>query len=250
METKILENLGLTPGEIKVYFAMLKLGQATTGPLSKESGVSRSKVYPVLNKLTEKGLAGHLMKGKVHYFSAMPPKQMLSFIEQKESALQAQKRAVEKIIPELELQQSLQSLKTEATLFQGFQAIKNFYLNLLKDLKPGESYYVLGAGYGPHQKATRAFFQRYHTQRAAKRIHVMMLANHNVKGTLVSATQRYSEIRYLPQNLITDMTIIFYHNKAFLFFLTKNPLGFLIENNDAVNSFRKYFETFWKSAKR
>ena len=54
MDTKILEDIGLTKGEIKAYLALLKLGQSSTGPIAKEANVSRSKLYVILDKLSKK----------------------------------------------------------------------------------------------------------------------------------------------------------------------------------------------------
>ena len=54
MNIKILEEIGLTPGEIKVYLALLKIGQSSTGAIANESQVSRSKIYTILDKLAKK----------------------------------------------------------------------------------------------------------------------------------------------------------------------------------------------------
>ena len=59
MNLKILEEIGLTKGEIKVYLTLLKIGNTTSGRIINESGVSRSKVYDVLERLKQKGLAIH-----------------------------------------------------------------------------------------------------------------------------------------------------------------------------------------------
>ena len=76
------------------------------------------------------------------------------------------------------------------------------------------------------------------------------MVNYNDKDKLVSATRLNSEVRFLPQYLITDMTIIFYKNKSFIFFLTEEPIGFLMINDESVKSFTAYFNTFWKIAKK
>ena len=39
MDTKILEDLGFTNAEIKVYLALLELGSATAGPIIEKSGL-------------------------------------------------------------------------------------------------------------------------------------------------------------------------------------------------------------------
>ena len=124
----------------------------------------------------------------------------------------------------------------------------NFYRNILDELKPGEMYQVLGAYYGENEPGVRSFFQNFHTARVKKKIRVHMLANFETKDTLVSATKKYSQIRFLPHYLVPSMTVVFYHKKTFLFFLTKEPTGFLMQSEEVVKSFKAYFETLWKIA--
>ena len=64
MNAKILENIGLTDGEIKVYLALIKLGSSTSGPITDKSGVSRSKIYNILERLIQKGLVSYTIKEK------------------------------------------------------------------------------------------------------------------------------------------------------------------------------------------
>lgn len=251
MDPKLLEEIGLTQGETKVYLALIALGTTKTGALAKKAEVSSSKVYKILDRLIQKGLVGHVLKGKIKFFQALEPKRVVDYLEKKEQEIKEKKDLMQKILPQLELERKLSGKKTQAVIYEGFKAIKNFYLNILNELSPGETYHVLGAAYGePEKPGVKEFFQNYHTQRAKKKIRVKMLANHDTKGSLVSATNINSEIRFLPQYLITNMTILFYHNKAFIFFLTEEPIGFLMENEEAVKSFQKYFDTFWKIAKK
>lgn len=250
MNPKLLEEIGLSIGETKVYLALLRLGTTKTGPLAKKAAVSSSKVYKILDRLIVKGLVGHISKGKIKYYSALEPRRVLQYLDQKEKELLEKRELVEKMLPELELEQKLGGKKTEAVLYEGFSAIKQFYLNILQELSAGETYYVLGAGYGVSIKpGVREFFQNYHTQRAKKKIKVKMLANYDVKRKIVPATELCAQIRYLPQYLMTNMTLVFYNNKAFIFFLTQEPIGFLMLNEEAVKSFKAYFDGFWTMAK-
>ena len=51
MNSKLLEEAGLTEGESKVYLALLELGTTKTGPLIKKARVSSSKVYKILDRV-------------------------------------------------------------------------------------------------------------------------------------------------------------------------------------------------------
>lgn len=247
MEEKLLQEIGLTEGETKVYFALVKLGSTKTGPLAKEAQVSSSKVYKIIDRLEKKGLVGHVLKGDVKHFNAMNPKRILNYIEEKEEELEKKKQKVEKMIPEIQglLQDS--DKKSEAFVFEGFKGITNFFKEILDDLKSGEEYYVIGGTYGAIL-GLREFFYNYHNQRAKKNIRVKMLANHNEKGVLEKTTHKKAEIRFLPEYFVSNMQITFYKNKAFIHIVNKSPVGFLIENEDAVKSFKSYFNALWKIA--
>src|SRR3990167_3898812 len=102
MDIRILEELGLTKGEIKVYLALLKISPTSTGLLAKESQVSRSKLYIILDKLEKKGLASHIEKENITYFSASEPSRIKVYLKEKEDKLKELQLDFENFLPELE----------------------------------------------------------------------------------------------------------------------------------------------------
>ncbi len=248
MDLKLLEEIGLTQGEVKVYLALLKMGTSKTGPLSATAVVSSSKVYKILDRLERKGLVGHIIKGQIKHFTAMEPRRILDYVEERENQLSKKKIEIEKLLPGLEKTKALGG-KTDAVLYEGFRAVTNFFRNIIDELKAGETYYVIGGGYGKNIPMLQRFFYAHHEGRSHKRIIVKMLANFDTKNTLVKTTSKHSEIRFLPQYLITNMEIVFYKNKVFIAFWTLEPKGLLLESDEAVKSFRTYFDALWKIAK-
>lgn len=61
MKENILEEIGLTKGENKVYFALLKIGWTTTGRAIEEAKISAGKVYHILDKLMKKRLVSYII---------------------------------------------------------------------------------------------------------------------------------------------------------------------------------------------
>jgi sugar-specific transcriptional regulator TrmB len=248
MNKQILSQIGLSEGEVKVYLALLRLGEAKKSKLAKESEVSSSKVYEICDKLQKKGLVGIVIKEKVKYFKAMEPKRILDFFSEKTSQFEQQKEALASLIPELENQSNKQ--ETNAYLYEGIKAIKNFYKGILEELEYGEEYYAIGVNYGDNLPGVKEFFENYHRQRAKKGIKVKMLVNFDAKELLVKTVRSNSEIRFLPQYLLNNMIILFYKNKSFIFFLAKDSVGILIENKEVTKGFKSYFDAFWKIAKK
>ena len=86
----------------------------------------------------------------------MEPKRIINYIEEKNKQFNQQKEIIQKMLPELEFKQKS---KTEATLYEGFKAIKNFYLNTLEELSSNEIYYVIGATYGENRPGIKEFLK-------------------------------------------------------------------------------------------
>jgi len=248
MDEKLLQDIGLTEGETKVYLTLLRLGLTKTGLLAKEAQVSSSKIYKILDRLEKKGLTGNIIQGKIKYFKALPPKTILNYMDDAEIILEKKRAEVEKMLPELE-RLTQKAGGTEAVIYFGFKAVKNLFNNLREILKPGEEYYVIGAKYQEDIPGLREFFYNHHLQRAKKKIHLKMLANYDARGKMEATTKKNSEILFLPQYLMTDMQIVFFRDIVYILLWNKEPIAFYIENEDIVKSFRTYFDAFWKIAK-
>ncbi len=65
---------------------------------------------------------------------------------------------------------------------------------------------------------------------------------------VVPTTRLCGEVRFLPEDLITNIQITFYRDKTFLILWNKNPLAFLIHNAEIVSGFKGYFDSLWKRA--
>src|SRR5271157_5738232 len=99
MDTSILEELGLTNAQIKVYLALLELGESTGGPILKNTGLQNSVLYMTLDKLVQKGFASYVQRGKRRHYRPADPKTILNFIEER-------KRRFESILPDLLIRQT------------------------------------------------------------------------------------------------------------------------------------------------
>lgn len=243
MNEKLLQDIGLTPGETKVYFALSKLGQVTTGPIAKESGVSASKVYKILDKLEVKGLIGKIIKGGIQYYSALNPRQLLHYIEDKESELSHKKEEIKKLVAQLLANNNRE--ESSASVLQGFKAVTNAFTNILDELQKGQKYRVLGGTYNDIP-GLRPFFYKHHTRRASKGIRLEMLANHDMEGKLETSTKKLASVKYLSKELDQLMEIVCYNKSVFIVLWAEQPFGFLVHSEEINLAFNKYFELFWK----
>ena len=246
MNPKDLEKIGLTPGESKVYLALLKIGQTKTGPLIKQAKVSSSKVYKILDRLIENGLVGTITQQKTKYFSPMSPKRIIDYIEEKEKTLEKEKQEIKQLLPQLEKQQKQEKEKTE--IYQGFKAVTNLFKNLLEELKQKEEYFVIGATY-KEILGLREFFYKHHNERSKKKITLNMIANQEEKGKLEPTTTKLAKIKYLPKELAPNMEVVIYKETTLIIIWKTNPTGLLIQGKETAENFKQYFNTLWKISK-
>ena len=143
MNTAPLKEAGLTDGEIKVYLALLEIGSSTVGPILAKSGITRSIIYRILERLIKKGLVSYITKEKTKYYQAAQPDKLLDYIDNREKELKQNKNKVEKLIPQLILKQK-SAKKTEASIYEGFKGLITAYDKRYDKLKKGDEVVIYG----------------------------------------------------------------------------------------------------------
>lgn len=243
MEAQLLEEIGLTKGEIAVYFSLLELGSSTVGPIINKAKVSSSKVYDILERLIDKGLVSYVIKENKKYFEAAEPKRILDYIKEKKERLNKQEQEIEKILPELELKQKLAELKSEAHVFKGNKGFKTAFRDILNTLKKGEKLSIMGIfDFDPEFKR---MIVNFHRERSNAGINADILLNNDAKSVGEElAKLPITNIKYMENNIATPGVFLIYGNKT-LISLPNERTFFRIENKEATTSFRAYFNTLW-----
>jgi len=251
MDTKILEEIGLTPGEIKTYLALLKLGSSSTGPIAKESGVSRSKLYSILDKLEKKGLASHVEKNGVLYFQATEPSRVKDYIQEKEKELKRLEVDFNNFLPQLELLQQQAGKQQKVTVYQGFKGMRTAHEHLYLKLKKGEEYYYLGVpAYQPKEQLL--YWLRDHLRRAEAGIKCKLLFNADTDPKILKARNdvKGCDARYMPTDIVTPANMLIYKDTTLILIQYPDTIGIEIINQKVADSFKSYFDEFWKRSKK
>jgi sugar-specific transcriptional regulator TrmB len=246
MRKEILEEIGLTKSEINVYLALLELGSTTTGKIVDKAEVASSKIYEILDKLIQKGLASFIIKSGVKYFEAAPPERIMDYMKEKERKFNSQKDELKKLLPELELKQKLAKHKSEATVFRGLKGAETAMNQILKTMKKGEEYYLIGGVAGAWKPFMR-FIKHYHEKRSKLGIKVKILyseAGHEWAEDIKNLPN--TEIKFAPSQLLTSNFILMYKDITILAVPTKTDVTyFKIENKEVTDSFKSQFELLW-----
>jgi sugar-specific transcriptional regulator TrmB len=250
MDTSPLKEAGLTNGEIKVYLALLEVGSSTIGPILQKSGITKSIIYRILEKLIKKGLASYIIKEKTKHFQATQPNKLLDYINSKEKQLKLNKNKIQELIPQLILKQNA-SKKSEANLYQGFKGLMTAYENRYIKLKKGDEVIVYGL---PSEQPGfhHAFWKKNHMKLSKLGIKCRMLYHHDVTNKNLKDRNSYKhcKARRMPFNADSPSWVMVYKDVTLIAIPQgEMPFGFEITSQEVANSFRSYFEWFWKQSK-
>ena len=240
-----LKSIGFTDGEEKVYIALLKLGSSTTGPIAKEAGVSRSKLYEIIEKLSKKGIVSHFKKNNVSHFQAAHPKRIAEYLQEKEEDIKKQKDDFEKKIPFFEQFLNQPKIKQEAEVFEGMEGIKNVREIVLNNMKSGETILYFGNPSSGHEHVL-GYWDDWNERRIKKKITAKIIYNPDSKEYGERRKkQQYTEVRYLPQKGKTPAWIEIYGKTVAIVMKYKTPMSIVINNEFVAESFKTYFEILW-----
>ena len=132
-KSKLIET-GLGKSEVEIYLALLRSGKATVTRLTQETGIHRTYIYDVLEKLKEKGLVSQITEENKQYFQAADPERIKGYLLEKIEN-------VENLIPELNKIRAKKE-ETSVEIYKGKEGIKTILNDIIKI---GEDYYGIGA---------------------------------------------------------------------------------------------------------
>jgi len=240
MDYTILEDLGLTEAEIKVYLALLELGSHTAGAVLAKSSLQNSVVHRALNSLIEKGLINYVNEGKRRVYQATDPTTFYSFMEEK-------KRRFDSLLPELKKRQQHVEQAEKATVYKGIRGMKEVYNIMIKS--KGE-YNTFGGGTPCEKLMGSAWWLNLHQRRIAHKLSSRQVFDASVHalGAMIDALPR-SKVKFLSRDFQQFQETVIVGSKVSINVFTEHPYSFVIDDITVANGYRKYFEVLWKKAK-
>ena len=239
MDITVLEDLGLTNAEIKIYLSLLELGSSTAGPIIEKSGLQSSVVHITMKRLIDKGFASFVKEGKVNHYQASDPKNIIDYIDEKKEKFQ-------EILPILLSKQYLSKNKPETTMFHGIKGIKELLYSLLET--DGKKHHTIGSSKQSLMLGDQWWIS-YHKKRAAKNIEAMLILNESLKPWKAETKYPKSQVRYTKQGFEPLTETIIRNDKIGIIIWSEKPFGILIHNKIVAVSYENYFQLLWKQAR-
>ncbi len=251
MELELLQRMGFTAGEIKVYIALLHVGSSTAGPIAKEAKVARSKLYDILDRLAKKGIVSHSIKNGTKYFSAADPSRLNDFLKKKEEDIKRQQDDLQKILPKLKLEYELKEVQQEAEVFEGLEGLKNVREDYLRNMKNKEPIYFFIVPPSALERM-EGYYKDWNKRRIKQGIKSYTVMTHDsqthqyVKDKL---KHRLTYVKFLPKEFQAFSWTEVYGDTVVTAIAHKKPMSIVVHNKYVAESYKDYFKVLWKLAK-
>jgi len=230
-----LKQAGLTENESKVYLALIDLGPALAGQISRKTGLHRRTVYDTTEMLIQKGLIGYVLNNNRKLFQASNPNRILEIIKEKHNLLSP-------FVESLQQKYSSIKQKEETNFYKGKEGLKTVF----EDQLSSKEILILGASPLAYE-TLQFYFKWYDKARKQKNIKARIIATDK---SLKQLKIPLAEIKYLPEKYSSPVAVNIYNDKTAIILWAKEPIAIVIKNKEISEGYKNYFEIMWKIAKK
>jgi len=238
MEIGVLEEIGFSKNEVKVFLSLLKEGESKAGKIISETNLQSSAVYNAINSLIHKGFISYIKKSQVKYYKACDPEAITNYIETK-------KQEYLSLIPQLNKYKNTDQDGVE--FFRSLKGIKIMLFELIKDAEKGEVYRFFSVEDPEKYKiATENVYELQKPIRTEKGIRTKGLFHERTRSLAKKASitkKRYLNFPMPPNTQMMNDKV------AIISWEGKEPSGILIHSKDIAKSYVNFFEHMWNIAK-
>lgn len=225
-----LKQLGLKQSEIDVYLALLKTGETSISKLSEVAKIHKKNIYEAADRLVNKGLVSSVIKSNVTYWTPLSPENLFALLDEKKSI-------IEKIMPELMSEYSINKSTRTITTYDDKEGIRSFLNDIIKEDKQLRIIAGTGKGFDKTGFYIYSWFKKINEQK----INISVLFNHdaNIKNILKETTN--INCSFLPKEFTTPTQLFIYGNKTGIVMWSQRPLAIVIENEEITKGFEQYY---------
>lgn len=244
-QINLLEKLGLSKKEARLYLIALETGPATIAKLAQKSGLKRGTIYEFLGEMIEKGLLEISILGKRKLYAGTPPKKLQKIIDR-------QRDILESLVLDLSLLTDRSSSKPKIKFYEGKDAILSVYYEIL-DLPIGSEVVGFATFEGIHKLYSKSIIDNYIKKRAAKKIKQKLIVptDEYAQNHVSEDKKEARETIMIPRKqFFINNEINVYQNKVVIVSLGEENVAVVIESKQVAETQRAIFNLLWNNLKK
>lgn len=246
MHREILEELGLSQNEAKIYEGLLDMGQSSVPDISLKIGVNKRNIYDIIPKLLKRGLIYQIAGIKENKYAPVSPKKLSDLIWEKQTRLN-------EILPHLNRQFEKASTEEAVYIYKGREGFKNYLRDILAE---GKDVFFIGAKGGWFDKELQTFVQEFLKKADKKHIKYRHVFDSEVKKLAPDLLKTLGKpYRFLPSKYSTTGAIDIFGDYIVTFSgltlknITEDVTLVVIRNKELAQCYRTWFQFMWDHCK-
>ena len=240
---QLLNQLGFSKNETKIYLAALESGQNSAQNIAEKASLQRTTTYSVLEVLVKRGVVAKTkIKGKTRFLAESPDK--LTYL------LSELQNNLKKVLPELQAIYNQSEVKPKIIFYEGDHAIQKVYDDTLAE-KPAE---IL-------EWNTNAYFQNPNVDKdyeyLKKRVDLNIHAKRIVEKDSVwefrhqkNDEKELSQTLTVPKEIFSPKIEINIYNNKIAFMNYAENMSVIIESKAIAEAMKQIYELSWVGAKK
>lgn len=238
---KVLSDYGLTEDEIKIYLALLRVKTASVRELSISTGIKRTTIYLIAEKLVSRGILGKYKAKYGTHYTLGSPEELVIRLDNIRSKIKG-------ILPELKAFEKKELFEPSTRFYKG----KEGYLKAVEESLEGKNHEVLYFGDVKilNQVISEKYIlKKYIPTRIRRKIKFcqLVLKDEFSEGLMETAKKELREIKFLPSDFKVSANKLIYHEKVAYFTTQRELSTIIIESQDIAETERKVFEAMWSN---
>lgn len=245
--TSILIKVGLNNLEISCYLALLKQSPQRASELSRKLDVPKATVLSALYRLSdEMGIIKRAKKKNSFLFLVEDAKDIIRYLERKESEIKNSKSEIENLLPELRSVQNFTTKKPTIYYYEGHEGMKQAFERLLEEADE-----VIGYGSNEDDyKYLPELYPYYYDRRVQKKIPVKAIIPalpFNIQETLKNELKHQRKTHFVPKEWNYPVQVNTYKNTT-VFYSLEESFALVIKSKPIADCLQKVFELAFEKA--
>lgn len=240
---EILEKVGLTSQESRIYLALLELSESQTGNLCKYTNIASSNIYKLLDSLMQKGLVNYRLQNNIKIFMPANPETLNELFLKKQKKLEEERIEINNIITHLKKRKTETEPFSNYKYFEGISGIKSMWYEINDEMTNDYTIKIYTAKKESYQRFV-GFYDEHHKIRQKKKIKEQLIFPKEDEELAKKRINQLTQIRFKDLKNQCEWGII--GNKLFMQYITgKTPRGFIIEDEKFAKTFEQTFNQIW-----
>ena len=246
---QILASMKLSGKEIQIFLSLVKLGKGTASAIARDSEVTRTHVYDIVEGLMAKGLVSKVEIRGVQTYEAVDHAGLMAYVSREQKELQIIGKKLQQLASDFNTLQVGNKQKTKVRFFDGVEGVKNIYAEIRYDLEKQSEPFELLTIFSPQslERTIPGFeYLDYPNMIGRDIVSDDELLPFYIKQMAQSKNKTAYKVWPKDRGFFPTDTIAWRGKIAYID-LVSYPSGIIVENDANTQSFTLWFNLMWDS---